>query len=54
MTEGFQDVIEVEFQVHFCLSDLDFANIRCADANLVDAQFQGDEEQRRIWSLYWI
>ena len=54
VTEGFQDVIEVEFQVHFCLIDLIFASIRCADTDFVDTQFQGDEEQRRIWSLYWI
>ena len=45
--EGFQDVIQVDFQVipSTCGAELP------ADLFL---QFQGDDEQRKIWTQYWI
>ena len=54
VTEGFQDVVKVEFQVRSRLADLVFVTMRWANVRFVGIQFQGDEEQRRIWSQYWI
>ena len=49
LKEGFQDITYVPFQVRGRL----FTALLCR-RTYTTVQFRGDDEKRKIWSMYWI
>lgn len=52
ISEGFEDIIKVDFEVR------KLACCRCIYADeeyvLTGAKFVGSEEQKKLWSKYWV
>lgn len=53
MTEGFDDIITLEFQVRYLYIILTLIT-KGKSNGWYCWQFDGDEQQRQIWSKYWI
>lgn len=60
LDEGFQDLVQIDFQVCVGNSKSLFLSILCGEGYAMclhgfePLQFAGDEEQRAIWSKHWI
>lgn len=53
LKEGFEDIYEVNFEVRSCL-EASCIRIESTLTLLDGSQFKGTDEQKKLWSRYWI